>query len=247
MKNYLIPSTMLQEYVQNIFEAVGLPEKDAFCVAELLVHADLRNVHSHGVLRTVPYVEKIQQGGASLTSQYPVVFETPNTAVIDADDDGLAVLQVRHLRVRGKRHRRMRGAHLVHVVRFADRRLVAVKLLSVPGGDASLHERRIGRHRDVALAHHRIGTQGRLMKAFHARRRAFRFRAEAEGGRTVLVVVGGVVEDAAAAQKGRGGETQGKCAKLHGDNRFQWVERPGGSAKAAFQAARRIVRSVRTK
>lgn len=107
MKNYLIPSTVLQKYVQNIFEAVGLPEKDAFCVAELLVHADLRNVHSHGVLRTVPYVEKIQQSGASLTSQYPVVFETPNTAVIDAEG-GLGALvgekAVQLARAKAKEH-----------------------------------------------------------------------------------------------------------------------------------------------
>lgn len=91
MKNYLVPVQPLQDYVQKIFEAAGLSERDALCVAELLVHADLRNVRSHGVLRTVPYVEKIRQGGASLNSQYPVVFETPNTAVIDASG-GLGAL-----------------------------------------------------------------------------------------------------------------------------------------------------------
>ena len=91
MKNYLVPASPLREYVQKIFEAAGLPEQGARSVAELLVHADLRNVRSHGVLRTVPYVEKIQQGGASLKSQYPVVFETPNTAVIDAEG-GLGAL-----------------------------------------------------------------------------------------------------------------------------------------------------------
>ena len=91
MKNYLVSALPLQNYVQKIFEAVGLSEQGALSVAELLVHADLRNVRSHGVLRTVPYVEKIRSGGASLKSQYPVVWETSNTAIKDAEG-GLGAL-----------------------------------------------------------------------------------------------------------------------------------------------------------
>lgn len=84
MQNYEADAEKLKAYEQSIFEAVGLSEKDAAAVSELLVHADLRNVRSHGVLRTVPYVEKIRKGGASLKSDYPIVSETANTAVIDA-------------------------------------------------------------------------------------------------------------------------------------------------------------------
>lgn len=91
MQNYVVDAKELKNYVQKIFQGTGLKNEDAEAVAELLVHADLRNVRSHGVLRTVPYVEKIEEGGASRTSTYPVVSETANTAVIDAQG-GLGAL-----------------------------------------------------------------------------------------------------------------------------------------------------------
>ena len=53
MKNYVVKAKELREYVEKIFQAVGLKKEEAESVAELLVHADLRNVRSHGVLRTV--------------------------------------------------------------------------------------------------------------------------------------------------------------------------------------------------
>lgn len=91
MQNYIVKSCELKLYVQKIFAATGLKENEAAAVAELLVHADLRNVRSHGVIRTVPYVDKIRQGGASKVSTYPVISETANTAVIDAQG-GLGAL-----------------------------------------------------------------------------------------------------------------------------------------------------------
>ena len=91
MQNYSVDSTALEAFVTKIFQGAGLKEDEAASVANLLVHADLRNVRSHGVLRTVPYVEKIRHGGASKTSVYPIVYETDNTAVIDAQG-GLGAL-----------------------------------------------------------------------------------------------------------------------------------------------------------
>ena len=94
MQNYVVDSGKLKEYTTKLFLAAGLAQTDAQAVSELLVHADLRNVRSHGVLRTVPYLEKIQKGGASKTSAYPVVKETTNSAVIDAQG-GLGALSGR--------------------------------------------------------------------------------------------------------------------------------------------------------
>lgn len=91
MQNYVVDAQKLKAFEQQIFKASGLDEDNAASVAELLVHADLRNVRSHGVLRTVPYVDKIRQGGASKISTYPIVQETANTAVIDAQG-GLGAL-----------------------------------------------------------------------------------------------------------------------------------------------------------
>ncbi len=91
MQNYAVGAKSLEDFTKRIFMAAGLEDKDAGSVAELLVHADLRNVRSHGVLRTVPYLKKIQEGGASKDSTYPVIKETANTAVIDAQG-GLGAL-----------------------------------------------------------------------------------------------------------------------------------------------------------
>ena len=54
MQNYVVDSGKLKEYTTKLFLAAGLAQTDAQAVSELLVHADLRNVRSHGVLRTVP-------------------------------------------------------------------------------------------------------------------------------------------------------------------------------------------------
>lgn len=91
MKNYAVDAGKLEAFTKALFQSTGLSEKDASSIAELLVHADLRNVRSHGVIRVAPYLEKIEKGGASLKSRYPVVKETPVSAVIDAEG-GLGAL-----------------------------------------------------------------------------------------------------------------------------------------------------------
>ncbi len=91
MKNYVVMPDSLKAYIANVFSKVGVDRQGANSIAELLVHADVRNVHSHGVIRTIPYIDKIRQGGASKTSSYKIVHETPNTAVIDAEG-GLGAL-----------------------------------------------------------------------------------------------------------------------------------------------------------
>lgn len=84
MKNYKVTAYQLTEFTKKVFAKTGLTQEQAQSVAELLVHADVRGVSSHGVLRTKPYVDKIRGGGASVKSEYPVISETANTAVIDA-------------------------------------------------------------------------------------------------------------------------------------------------------------------
>ncbi|MBC5689868.1 Ldh family oxidoreductase [Mediterraneibacter sp. NSJ-55] len=84
MKNYKVMEKQLKIFTQKVFSKAGLTEKQAQSVAELLVHADVRGVSSHGVLRTKSYIDKIRGGGASVKSEYPIVSETANTAVIDA-------------------------------------------------------------------------------------------------------------------------------------------------------------------
>ena len=53
----------LERWVIDIFSACGMRESDARLVAGSLVKADLRGIHSHGVLRVPEYAMKLTQGG----------------------------------------------------------------------------------------------------------------------------------------------------------------------------------------
>jgi LDH2 family malate/lactate/ureidoglycolate dehydrogenase len=46
----------LRKRVSRIFERLDVPTEDAEIVADHLVDADLRGVHSHGVIRVPTYV-----------------------------------------------------------------------------------------------------------------------------------------------------------------------------------------------
>jgi L-2-hydroxycarboxylate dehydrogenase (NAD+) len=53
----------LQAFVEQVFQRCGMEERDARLLAETLVTADMRGVHSHGVLRVPEYVRKLTRQG----------------------------------------------------------------------------------------------------------------------------------------------------------------------------------------
>ena len=57
-----VDAAALKRWVIDIFSACGMRESDARLVAGSLVKADLRGIHSHGVLRVPEYVLKLTQG-----------------------------------------------------------------------------------------------------------------------------------------------------------------------------------------
>ncbi|MDF2037926.1 ureidoglycolate dehydrogenase [Cytobacillus oceanisediminis] len=64
----------------------GLIHEHAEKVAEILVHADLRNVNSHGVLRTEHYVNRLNAGGINPNPEITFNKTGPVTGVVDGDD-----------------------------------------------------------------------------------------------------------------------------------------------------------------
>jgi LDH2 family malate/lactate/ureidoglycolate dehydrogenase len=72
-------------FTQNIFCKIGCPEKEAKLAATALLSADLRGVDSHGVARLAGYVRLWEAGRAKSNPQIQVIYETPSTAVVDAD------------------------------------------------------------------------------------------------------------------------------------------------------------------
>jgi ureidoglycolate dehydrogenase (NAD+) len=77
---------VLKERVVIKLEEAGVPSDQAQTVAEVLVHADLRGVHSHGVLRTEHYVKRVTEGGLNPNPTIKVKETGPVSALVDGDD-----------------------------------------------------------------------------------------------------------------------------------------------------------------
>ena len=75
----------LRSLVSTIFERCGMSESDALLLADSLAHADLRGVHSHGLLRVPEYVKKLE-GKVNPQGRPRVVKESAAALVIDGDN-----------------------------------------------------------------------------------------------------------------------------------------------------------------
>lgn len=64
----------------------GLNHQHAEKVADVLIHADLRNVNSHGVLRTEHYVNRLKAGGLNPNAKISFKTTGPVTGIVDGDD-----------------------------------------------------------------------------------------------------------------------------------------------------------------
>jgi LDH2 family malate/lactate/ureidoglycolate dehydrogenase len=76
----------LKSLVQAIFERVGMEPIHAALLADSLVFADLRGVHSHGVLRVPEYVEKLTVKGVNPVGKPRIVKEFGGCVVVDGDN-----------------------------------------------------------------------------------------------------------------------------------------------------------------
>ncbi len=80
---HTIDAATLTEYVARIFVASGSPGDEAQQVAEHLVGSNLRGHDSHGVIRTLGYVQSVHNGLLKPGAQVTVVRESAATALID--------------------------------------------------------------------------------------------------------------------------------------------------------------------
>jgi LDH2 family malate/lactate/ureidoglycolate dehydrogenase len=69
--------------VQAIFERCGMAGADAALLADSLVTADRRGVHSHGVLRVPEYVDKLSGGGVDPTGRPSISRDSGAALVVD--------------------------------------------------------------------------------------------------------------------------------------------------------------------
>ncbi len=75
----------LRLWVKEVFTSLGLRERDASVVADVLVTADLMGISSHGVQRVKRYVDGLKAGSVNPRPNVRVAKELGATALIDAD------------------------------------------------------------------------------------------------------------------------------------------------------------------
>jgi LDH2 family malate/lactate/ureidoglycolate dehydrogenase len=73
----------LRNLITQIFEHVGMDSVDAMLLADSLVFADLRGIHSHGVLRVPEYVEKLTTKGVNPKGKPRIVKAFGGCVVVD--------------------------------------------------------------------------------------------------------------------------------------------------------------------
>ena len=78
-----VPKSDLTEVVAEIFRRCEMQDDDALLLAESLVFADLRGVHSHGVLRVPEYVKKLTVNGVNPRGRPTVVRDMGACLVVD--------------------------------------------------------------------------------------------------------------------------------------------------------------------
>ena len=78
-----VTATSLETAAAAIFSSCGMSGDDARLLAQTLVHADLRGIHSHGVLRVPDYAKKLTRDGVDPAGRPSIVREAGGTLVVD--------------------------------------------------------------------------------------------------------------------------------------------------------------------
>lgn len=76
----------LKKFCEDAFEKFGFTAEESKIITDVLLLADLYGIESHGTQRLVRYHKDIEKGLIKVGVKPKVVFETPVSAVIDAQD-----------------------------------------------------------------------------------------------------------------------------------------------------------------
>ncbi|NMA85127.1 MAG: Ldh family oxidoreductase [Epulopiscium sp.] len=77
---------MMEQFMVDVFKAVGVPEEDAKICADILIESDKRGIDSHGVGRLKPiYIDRIWEGVQQPITKIDIIKEGPTTAVLDGN------------------------------------------------------------------------------------------------------------------------------------------------------------------
>ncbi len=76
----------LHQLIENKLCRAGLKREHAATVAEVLVYADARGIHSHGAVRVEYYAERISKGGTNREPEFRLEETGPCSAILHADN-----------------------------------------------------------------------------------------------------------------------------------------------------------------
>jgi L-2-hydroxycarboxylate dehydrogenase (NAD+) len=90
-----VPFRILEPYVLDVFESIGISPSDAETCRDVLLDADLKGLDTHGVNRLKPvYYDRVLAGKQKPVTNLDVIREGPTTAVIDANN-GMGMVAAR--------------------------------------------------------------------------------------------------------------------------------------------------------
>ncbi len=78
--------SQLEQLCNDAFVKFGFNEEEANIISDVLLMSDRIGIESHGMQRMYRYYKSIQKGMIKVESKGNLVFETPVSAVIDAED-----------------------------------------------------------------------------------------------------------------------------------------------------------------
>ncbi|WP_209124161.1 Ldh family oxidoreductase [Alkalihalobacillus sp. BA299] len=80
-----INQEQMRNFSNKCFVSLGMPKDEAEIITEVLLEADLREIHSHGFLRLPIYVERIQKGLIQNKASIKVEKDNDAIALLDGD------------------------------------------------------------------------------------------------------------------------------------------------------------------
>ena len=79
-------------FCEQVFTKMGFSHDDAWQASDILIRAELRGIHTHGLVRLPEYVKLWKKGKINTRPEIRIINETPSTMLIDADGSlGLVV------------------------------------------------------------------------------------------------------------------------------------------------------------
>ena len=80
------PVAPMLAFMQQAFEACGVPTPDAATIARQMLEADLTGFDAHGIFRLASYCDNLRSGRINPKANIKIAKRAPATALIDGDN-----------------------------------------------------------------------------------------------------------------------------------------------------------------